>query len=945
MLKQTLLLFWIALCATTIFAQDYREIDGYGNNLQNPEWGAVGAHLLRITSYSYADGISAPAGFDRPNPRTVSNSLYAQEGELLPDTLGLSDYLWAFGQFVDHDITLVPSDLTESIGIPVAFQDEHMNPLGLFPVFIPMSRSLAAYGTGTDEDNPREHFNEITSFLDGSSVYGSDSTLAAYLRSFSGGKLRTSAGNLMPFNTLTGEMDDPIDETAPPMENENRFNDLLFMAGDVRANENPLLLAFHTIFVREHNRICDTLIVKHPDWSDEQIYQFARKLNGAYLQNIAFYEWLPTMGVHLPEYTGYDPNINPNVSNLFSAVAFRFHSLINSNILRIDEEGNTIPAGHLSLREAFFEPFEVVNGGGLDPLFKGMGVQVQQSFDTKLVDDLRNFLFGPPNSGAGGLDLASININRARERGIPDFNTIREDIGMAPYSRFDEVCAEIAVSDEMESLYGDMYTIDPFVGLLAEDHEPGALFGETMIKIIRNQFTALRDGDRFYFENDPMFSEEDIADIRSTTMRDIVMRNTDITILQKNVFIAMPHDSICPAINEIAPLAGSVKTENGIPIADVSLDLEDQSLGATTAMSSELGVYAINDLPTCNDYDVRAYKNDNHINGVSTYDIVLATWHILGAQPLDSPYKIIAADINNSGSITTNDLIEMRRLVLFLTTEFANTTSWRFIPADYEFTNPLNPLAEDFEKAVAISRLTEYSKADFIGVKMGDLNDSANPNLLQSAEERSFGEYTFKTQDREFEAEELVHVDIYAGGMEKMEGFQFALEFDTAALTHIGNEALSLPNLGDANFALHQDKGLLACSWNGHTTEEEAPLFRMSFRAKRNGKLSQSIGFNAALRAEAYNQSLDLMDLELAFTNSDTVATNDMVDFQLFQNMPNPFRENTTVRFYLPEDAVIQLSIYDANGRLIHSEDGNFNKGYNEWSITSDEVKRTGIFY
>ena len=429
--------------------------------------------------------------------------------------------------------------------------------------------------------------------------------------------------------------------------------------------------------MREHNRICDTLIVQHPDWSDEQIYQFARKLNGAYLQNIAFYEWLPTMGVHLPEYTGYDPTINPNVSNLFSAVAFRFHSLINSNILRIDEEGNTIPAGHLSLREAFFEPFEVVNGGGLDPLFKGMGVQVQQSFDTKLVDDLRNFLFGPPNSGAGGLDLASININRARERGIPDFNTIREDIGMAPYSRFNEVCAEIAVSDEMESLYGDMYTIDPFVGLLAEDHEPNALFGETMIKIIRDQFTALRDGDRFYFENDPMFSEEDIADIRSTTMRDIVMRNTDITVLQKNVFIAMPHDSICPAINEIAPLAGSVKTENGIPIAEVSLDLEDQSLGAATAMSSELGVYAINDLPTCNDYDVRAYKNDNHINGVSTYDIVLATWHILGAQPLDSPYKIIAADVNNSGSVTTNDLIEMRRLVLFLTTEFANTTSWR----------------------------------------------------------------------------------------------------------------------------------------------------------------------------------------------------------------------------------------------------------------------------
>ena len=273
----------VLLLSSAVHAQEtsiltVRTIDGTENNLTNPDWGSAGDNLLRITDVGYSDGVSVPGGLDRPNPRNVSNVLFAQEG-LKNDVRGLSDYTWVFGQFIDHDIGLTP-DGNEPAFIEVPRGDEWFDPGRSGNAIIPMMRNLFDPSTGTGPDNPRQHPNLITAFIDGSGVYGSDEERANWLRTFEDGKLKTSSGDLMPYNTVTGEIDSEVDHDAPEMDNPVGLTEKLFVAGDVRANENPLLAAFHILFVREHNRLCDELIIEHPDWTDEELYQHARRMVG-----------------------------------------------------------------------------------------------------------------------------------------------------------------------------------------------------------------------------------------------------------------------------------------------------------------------------------------------------------------------------------------------------------------------------------------------------------------------------------------------------------------------------------------------------------------------------------------------------------------------------------------------------------------------------------------
>ena len=426
---------YLALLAVICFtfqanSQEFRSVNGFGNNLENPAYGMAHGDILRLSPANYVDGISILNDETKPNPRVVSNHVFAQTNDIL-DSYRLSDFVWVFGQFIDHDISAVANG-QELLEIEIPFDDE---------VFIPgqklrMARSLHQAGTGNT--SPRNYSNEITAYIDGSAIYGSDAERANALRSFENGKLRVSKGDLLPWNTITGEYNDPFDPSAVSMADDTHSGSKLFIAGDERANENPLLTAMHTLFVREHNRVCDEILLVNPAWNDELIYQMARKKVGAIFQSIVYNEWLPAMGISIPEYKGYKSNVNPNITNLFSAAAFRVgHTLINSNIIRMDNEGVELPLGVMTLKDAFFNPVSVLFAGGIEPFFKGMAQQVQQEMDSKVIDDVRNFLFGPP--GAGGLDLAAININRGRERGLIDYNELRAWYGKPQFNSFSDL--------------------------------------------------------------------------------------------------------------------------------------------------------------------------------------------------------------------------------------------------------------------------------------------------------------------------------------------------------------------------------------------------------------------------------------------------------------------------------------------------------------------------
>ncbi|NRB62389.1 MAG: hypothetical protein HRU40_05050, partial [Saprospiraceae bacterium] len=772
----------------TIFGQSvdvnlYRTIDGTFNNLSNPDWGSAGENLrLLVPQMGYSDGISAPSGPNRPNPREVSNNIFAQD-LTDRDPLLLSDFTWSFGQFIDHDIGLTP-DNDEEAAISVPAGDIHFDPRGTGQATIAMHRNMFDPSTGTSVDKPRRHPNTNTAYIDGSSVYGSDAEREDWLRTHEGGKLKMSAGYLLPFNTINGEFEGEIDRDAPHMDDPVGLFPKQFVAGDPRANENPLLLGFHTLFAREHNRLCDVLAQENPDWGDEELFQYARKIIGGLIQAVIYNEWLPTMGVDLAPYEGYDPDINAQLFNSFTGAAFRVgHTLLSGNLNRVMRDGRDHPEGPVQLRRAFFNPLLVMEEGGIDVFIKGMGEQVQQSFDQLVVNDIRNFLFGPP--GSPGLDLASININRGRERGLPDLNSIRVGLGLEPYQLFRHINSNNRITSNLFSLYKDINDVDAWVGMLSEDKQTANnLFGETITAFMALQFKNLRDGDRFFFENDPVLSEEDKASIRNTSLHDIIMRNTEIELIQSEVFKAMPHEQICD--NMIVDLSGRIWTEEGSPVSDVAIELLLTD-GTLTELSSTEGSFLLKDVPGCFVKAMKAGKNkSDYQNGVTTFDMVLVQKHILRRQVLASPYKLLAADVDMSGSITTLDLIKMRRVILSTALDFGGGPPWRFIPADHEFLDPSNPFSDNVTSELSFDLLAKDTEKNYIAIKLGDLNGSALTTEGAAAPKVRSGGLVLITEDRFFAKGETIDVLFRATQSGAWEGLQFGISANPQWLEFVG---------------------------------------------------------------------------------------------------------------------------------------------------------------
>jgi peroxidase len=536
-----LLLITALCCMQAVDAQVNRTYDGVGNNIANPDWGAAQIHFRKIVTNGFADLISMPGGQTRANPRAVSNTIGSQ-AEFTPNEFQLSDFVWGWGQFIDHDVNLNDDDSSEISNIPVPACEPIFDPTCLGTVEIRMFRSLSDPATGTDINNPRMTINEVTSYIDGSGVYGSDFIRSDWLRTHVDGKMKMSANNLLPWNTVDGEFDSAIDPTTPFMVLDGfPTPDKFFAGGDIRINEQPGLMSFHTLMVREHNRLCDELLIAHPGWGDEQLYQRARKIVGAHIQAVTFEEFLPIIGIDLDTYTGYDDAAQPDILNTFSAAAYRFgHTMINGRLVRFEEDGSDWSFGAVDLRNGFFNPLILKDEGGIEPFLRGLAAQQHQLVDPLIMDDIRNFLFGMP--GAGGIDLLSVNIERARERGLPDYNTIRNDLSLTPHSDFNSLTSDINLAISLHAVYGDINDIDPWIGFMSEDHLPNSIMGEGLNTILKMQYNFLRDGDRYYYENDTAFSADEIDEIKNTKLSEIILRNTIIETLQENVFIAVPRD-------------------------------------------------------------------------------------------------------------------------------------------------------------------------------------------------------------------------------------------------------------------------------------------------------------------------------------------------------------------------------------------------------------------
>ncbi len=513
-----------AMPTSFILPEEFRTVDGSGNNLANAMWGTPDQAFSRLAPNAYADGVSAPAGASRPSPRVVSNAVSKQLNNR-PNRRGASDMLWQWGQFLDHDLDETPTaDPAEAFPIPVPSGDPSFDPAGSGTAVIPLNRS--AYHT---VNGVREQKSAITAWIDASQVYGSDSARAAALRANDGsGRLKVTPsahGDLLPTHSEALA-------ALPPVPG-------FFVAGDVRVNEQVGLIAIHTLFVREHNFWADLYRAANPAASDEEIYSFARIVVGAEMQAITYREFLPVLlgpGALKP-YTGYKPGVNPSIANEFATAAYRIgHSLLSSTLLRVDAAGTEIEAGNLTLAQSFFQP-QHISGEGIDPILRGLCFGRAQELDEWVIDDVRDFLFGAP--GSGGLDLASLNIQRGRDHGLPSFAQMRAALKLRPVNRFQDVNPNRQVVAELDAAYESPADIDLWVGGLAEADRPGSMVGETFHRILVDQFTRLRDGDRFWYES--YLPRDVVRMIQAQTLSVILRRNTKIgSEVGANAFLAPP---------------------------------------------------------------------------------------------------------------------------------------------------------------------------------------------------------------------------------------------------------------------------------------------------------------------------------------------------------------------------------------------------------------------
>jgi len=357
----------------------------------------------------------------------------------------------------------------------------------------------------------------------------------------------------------------------------------------------------------------------------------------------------------------------------------------------------------------------------------------------------------------------------------------------------------------------------------------------------------------------------------------------------------------------------------------------------TTSMD---GKYAL-ELPMNADYTVTPEKDVQPLNGVSTFDLVLISKHILGITPFNNPHQYIAADVNQSRSVTAFDMVQLRRLILSLDTEFKNNTSWKFVEANYQFTTE-NPAGEAFPTLSSVNHLAHDMQMDFTAVKIGDVNGNARTNSLVASENRNTtAAFTIQTADMDLTAGQTYTVNFTTEELAAIEGYQFTLGLGNLQFEQLKNGITSIDNFG-----LHKiDNGYITTSWNNVSSQQLAvgsqQLFSIAFTATADGKLSEQLSIlNRPTVIEAYATDGELLDVQLNFTNTSALTKS----FELYQNQPNPFVKETNISFFLPQQGEVVLTLRDEVGRLIKEVKAQKEAGLQSITINSADLP-TGLIY
>ena len=372
-------------------------------------------------------------------------------------------------------------------------------------------------------------------------------------------------------------------------------------------------------------------------------------------------------------------------------------------------------------------------------------------------------------------------------------------------------------------------------------------------------------------------------------------------------------------------VAGALATQDDEGIEDAMVDVNS---GMFSQVTDATGSFTF-DLPAGGDYSVVPSLDADADNGVTTMDIVMITQHILGINSFTSPYQLIAADANNTTTITTLDIVDIRKVILQMESGFPNNTSWRFVDASHTFNNPTSPWG--FPEVVNINNLAEENLAvNFTGVKIGDVNASAQANINEEAQNRTNGSISINTADKSLVAGEFVTVEFTSDA--SVSGYQFTLNHAGLAFVNIEEGIASVENFGLMTDAI-------TTSWNDVEFRDlkGEQLFSVTFQALENIDLSDALSINSRYTAAEAYTSQGVESVELRFDDQ----SNDK--FALYQNEPNPFNGLTKIGFEMAEAGQATLTIMSVNGQTLQVFEGDYAKGYNE--IIVKDLNAAGVLY
>ncbi len=405
--------------------------------------------------------------------------------------------------------------------------------------------------------------------------------------------------------------------------------------------------------------------------------------------------------------------------------------------------------------------------------------------------------------------------------------------------------------------------------------------------------------------------------------------------------------NVCPNRLSGGTVSGLVSANTNAPLKGTYVELIKSNNKMGDLLTLESGYFTFLDLPMGDSYDLMPSKNDDPSNGITTADIVMIQKHILGQKNFESPYQHIAADVNNSGTISVADISELRKLILGVTTEFRNgQKSWRFVNKSFVFEEPNNPWSNNgWKEHVHIDQLQgDLSDLDFHAIKIGDLNYSARTNQAGSSSPRTAGSLVLEISEDRLEASQELLIPVYGSTLKNIAGFQLSLAYDRQNIQITGVRP-GLLFLTEANVHI-TDENYLNISWNvdqAKTIEPNKPLFYLEASSQKAVQASELFSIRRIeMTAEAYTDELEILDLQLRNRSSGQLVEK----FELYQNVPNPFSTITTIAFDAPAQAAASIKVRDMSGKLILQKSVFTKTGLNSVTIGTDELNGvSGLLY